>query len=98
MSCPCTLTTPCHPDCSCGNPVASGGCWRCCTYGSREQRKAMAEDILRREVKAREVEQDLRDAVIFLRRMLRYDGCTPQTFDSQVADWLRRKFPANVLR
>jgi hypothetical protein len=40
--CPCTLTTPCGPNCTCSNPDLSGGCLRCCSYGSLDQRKAMA--------------------------------------------------------
>jgi hypothetical protein len=41
--CPCQLTTPCKPGCSCANPYLSTGCQRCATYGSYEQRKARAE-------------------------------------------------------
>ena len=40
--CPCTLTTPCSSRCTCAHPWASGGCSRCCQYGSDEQRKAQA--------------------------------------------------------
>jgi hypothetical protein len=40
--CPCTLTTPCGPNCTCSDIDLSGGCLRCCAYGSLEQRKAMA--------------------------------------------------------
>lgn len=40
--CPCTLIEPCSSTCSCANPIMSGGCARCCKYGSLEQRKEMA--------------------------------------------------------
>lgn len=45
MSCPCKYTTPCNERCTCVNPVSSYGCNRCCSYGSDEQRKEMAELI-----------------------------------------------------
>lgn len=41
-SCPCYWTTPCSTNCSCANPVMSGGCERCCAYGNDEQRKNAA--------------------------------------------------------
>ena len=44
-ACPCLHTTPCHPDCTCANPLMSRGCERCCTYGSPEQQKAAAERL-----------------------------------------------------
>ena len=40
---PCLIVEPCQRDCSCSNPVMSGGCGRCARYGSFEQRKAHAE-------------------------------------------------------
>lgn len=40
--CPCRYVEPCDPSCTCVTPVSSFGCLRCCSYGSREQRKAMA--------------------------------------------------------
>lgn len=40
--CPCSYTTPCHPDCTCVKPFMSGGCSRCCKYGSIEQKTMMA--------------------------------------------------------
>lgn len=44
---------PCGPDCTCRTPVLSGGCSRCATYGSEEQRlaaaKAIAEAVGKRE-------------------------------------------------
>lgn len=43
--CPCKYTTPCSPNCSCGNPLMSGGCRYCCSSGSFEQRKENAEWI-----------------------------------------------------
>ena len=45
-ACPCLiLDEPCKPNCSCKNPFSSAGCHYCSTYGSIEQRKAMAEFI-----------------------------------------------------
>ena len=44
--CPCTLVDPCGKNCSCSNSLLSGGCTRCCSYGSLEQRKAMAQRIV----------------------------------------------------
>ena len=37
--CPCQILEnfPCKDSCTCHNPVMSGGCSRCCTYGSKEQ-------------------------------------------------------------
>ena len=43
--CPCCYTTPCSSRCTCANPVLSGGCRRCATYGSLEQRQAAAKHI-----------------------------------------------------
>lgn len=54
-SCPCTHGEPCSSQCTCANGVMSGGCYRCCRYGSPEQRKAMAEDIIKRERIARDL-------------------------------------------
>lgn len=43
MSCPCKyLDNPCDDRCSCLNIFSSFGCLNCCTYGSLEQRRAMA--------------------------------------------------------
>lgn len=47
-SCPCEWVRPCNPNCSCNDPVASGGCMRCCKYGSDIQRMAAAMDIAAR--------------------------------------------------
>lgn len=44
-SCPCTRVEPCSPACSCASSVQSGGCRRCCRYGSEDQRQAAAEAI-----------------------------------------------------
>jgi len=43
-SCPCLyLKEPCHSSCTCINMFSSSGCYNCCTYGSLEQRIAIAE-------------------------------------------------------
>lgn len=46
--CACTLAEPCSRNCSCAEPLLSGGCRRCVTYGSAEQRQGMAEFLARR--------------------------------------------------
>ena len=43
--CPCTLIEPCSVNCTCANPIMSGGCLRCCRYGSLEQRTAQAQRL-----------------------------------------------------
>ena len=47
-SCPCEYeeVEPCHYVCTCRNPVMSGGCQRCCRYGSLEQRVARAKRLV----------------------------------------------------
>ena len=44
-TCPCTIIKPCKHTCTCANSHMSGGCMRCATYGSEEQRRAAAEGI-----------------------------------------------------
>lgn len=44
--CPCSLVEPCSDQCSCANPLGSGGCARCCTYGSYDQRTASARRLV----------------------------------------------------
>ena len=44
-SCPCHWVAPCYSQCSCRFPYMSGGCYRCCTFGSQSQRKSMAKII-----------------------------------------------------
>lgn len=44
-SCPCEWVTPCRSTCSCATPIMSGGCSRCCKYGSDLQRMAAALDL-----------------------------------------------------
>ncbi len=44
--CPCKLIGACDGgNCTCANPVMSGGCRRCATYGSPDQQLAMAQEI-----------------------------------------------------
>ena len=43
--CPCLYVEPCSSACSCASPGMSGGCERCCRYGSLEQRTAHAESL-----------------------------------------------------
>lgn len=40
--CPCTYGSPCSIRCTCAQPFYSGGCRRCCLYGSEDQRRAAA--------------------------------------------------------
>lgn len=44
-SCPCMWLEPCKPTCTCANPMMSGGCDRCASYGSIDQRVKAAERI-----------------------------------------------------
>lgn len=46
QACPCLHTTPCDERCTCVNGWSSSGCSRCCSYGSKEQRKAKAEHLV----------------------------------------------------
>lgn len=41
-ACSCLYTTPCDPRCTCVYAHSSRGCARCCSYGSKEQRRANA--------------------------------------------------------
>ena len=61
-ACPCLYTTPCHERCTCVNQVSSIGCRRCCSYGSMEQRKAMAERLVNAERETVERIAQLADA------------------------------------
>ena len=45
VSCPCELFIPCSDVCSCAFPFRSGGCSRCCKYGSAEQKLASAKRL-----------------------------------------------------
>lgn len=45
-ACPCEFGEPCSGHCTCANQFASGGCMRCCRYGSEEQQKAAAKRIV----------------------------------------------------
>lgn len=49
--CPCEFPElePCKKTCSCRNGHMSGGCRRCCQYGSREQRLEAARYLVRME-------------------------------------------------
>lgn len=44
-TCPCNYTEPCSYNCTCANPMMSGGCLRCAGYGSDEQREKKAKEI-----------------------------------------------------
>lgn len=45
QGCPCLYVTPCSDNCTCANSPLSGGCSRCCRYGSREQQQAAAQRL-----------------------------------------------------
>ena len=45
IGCPCVYTTPCHTNCTCVRGGSSQGCARCCSYGSAQQQRAMAEHL-----------------------------------------------------
>jgi hypothetical protein len=57
--CPCEFGNPCDSRCTCANPVMSGGCRRCCTYGSPEQQQHAANIIIESESRAARYEQAL---------------------------------------
>lgn len=46
-SCPCTFeeVEACKDQCTCRNPLHSGGCDRCCSYGNNEQRVEQAKRL-----------------------------------------------------
>ena len=48
QSCPCLHTTPCQPRCTCVHGGSSSGCYRCCSYGSKEQQKHAAERLAKK--------------------------------------------------
>lgn len=51
-ACPCLYGSPCDPGmtgCTCINPGSSGGCLRCCSYGSLEQQRMRAEYLITQE-------------------------------------------------
>ena len=48
-SCPCEFNTPCSSTCSCANQFMSGGCRRCCKYGSVEQQEKAARILIAQE-------------------------------------------------
>ncbi len=47
LACPCQYeeVEPCKPHCTCRSSVMSGGCDRCATYGSLEQRIRKAKKL-----------------------------------------------------
>jgi hypothetical protein len=48
-TCPCEFGNPCSLTCTCAHPVLSGGCRRCCKYGSKEQQENMAKILIEKE-------------------------------------------------
>lgn len=44
--CPCTIVDPCGSNCTCADPVRSGGCRMCCQYGSETQRRLQARRLV----------------------------------------------------
>lgn len=61
--CPCEFEEiePCHPQCTCRTPVLSAGCRRCATYGSDEQRLAVARRLVAQEKRLSTLEEAIRD-------------------------------------
>lgn len=49
-TCACEFGNPCKSTCTCANPFMSGGCQRCCKYGSKEQQEGMANALARNEL------------------------------------------------
>lgn len=60
-TCACEIqgVQPCNNACSCSSPVQSGGCSRCATYGSDEQRRAAAHRIADRELQVEEYKKKM---------------------------------------
>lgn len=48
-TCPCEFGNPCSSNCTCANSFMSGGCQRCCKYGSEEQQANAARRLLEQE-------------------------------------------------
>jgi len=55
-TCPCTRAQPCSSSCSCANPLLSGGCTRCCGYGSASQRLEAAERLAKAAARVARIE------------------------------------------
>lgn len=82
-SCPCLHTTPCHKDCTCVNEFSSRGCRRCCSYGSKEQQKKMAEIL------AKKIDTDVvSETQQLLEKM--YPGLSKVDICQQLQDWMTR--------
>ena len=60
-TCACSIPAvePCNKRCTCRWPHYSGGCTRCASYGSAEQREGMAKAIVAREKRIAELEASL---------------------------------------
>lgn len=81
-SCPCSYGNPCSPDCTCINSVSSMGCRRCCSYGSEEQRKNIANNLIRQEQQTAIHEEQHRIACKILGTSVLTRYNYPQTFGS----------------
>lgn len=80
-SCPCEiLPVSCSENCTCANQFKSGGCSRCCKYGSEEQKLAAANRLVGTE--------RLVVAIIEALSVMKYAG--PVQFGSPAAERLIR--------
>jgi hypothetical protein len=73
-SCPCEFdgVLACRSSCSCKWPMFSGGCDRCCKYGSEAQQLAAARDIAERERRLRELEDVYRTATELASQLVKH--------------------------
>lgn len=74
--CPCKTGTPCKDTCTCGNMFLSGGCEKCASYGSDEQRWEMKIWLL-----SQRVMENVRDHFNGLEITARMEKKSPTTFD-----------------
>lgn len=77
-TCPCEFGNPCSSNCTCANQYMSGGCRRCCKYGSKEQQEGMANAINHNELLLKEAIKAL-EAIALLGGNLSDEALTSKT-------------------
>ena len=97
LACPCLHTTPCHPRCTCVMPQSSVGCRRCCSYGSPEQQRQMAEYLADRPPAGVAVSEPAADVADLLRRLEEREQTLRRLVDDPYADGTERP-DADLLR
>jgi hypothetical protein len=78
--CPCKFVAveACSRNCTCRTPTLSGGCVRCCTYGSIEQRLAAARRLVER------------DAIVQELAACQPLCMNPEEFEAATCSWITR--------